>query len=53
MNRVDNLWMTRPKRITAVNEKTGEMVIFTGNRETPRGLKIKEEKMFQRNINKK
>jgi hypothetical protein len=40
---LNEIWMKKPRRIIAIDEKYSKTVILSEERELPKGLKIKEE----------
>jgi hypothetical protein len=43
MRDLNEIWMKKPGRIVAIDEKSNKTVILSEERELPKGLKIKEE----------
>ncbi len=43
MRDLNEIWMKKPRRIVAIDEKNSITVILSEERELPKGLKIKEE----------
>jgi hypothetical protein len=43
MKDLNEIWMKKPRRIVALDEKNNKTVILSEERELPKGLKIKEE----------
>jgi hypothetical protein len=40
---LNEIWMKKPRRIVALDEKSNKTVILSEERELPKGLKIKEQ----------